>query len=132
MSREEIEAFVRSAYEAVNREKRAVPEWWHPDGEFINSREDPDHAVYRGFEAIARQHAGWFDSYPDLHVEPLEIIPNGNRAFVWTRFTGQGAESGIPLEMELAHIWTVEDGKIRRIEEYFDRAEGLEVAGLSE
>jgi ketosteroid isomerase-like protein len=34
--------------------------------------------------------------------------------------------------MELAHVWTVEDGKIRRIEEYSDRSAGLEAAGLEE
>jgi ketosteroid isomerase-like protein len=32
--------------------------------------------------------------------------------------------------VELANVWTVEKGKIRRIEEFFDRAEGLEAAGL--
>ena len=29
-------------------------------------------------------------------------------------------------------VWTVEGGKIMRGEEYFDRAEALEAAGLSE
>jgi ketosteroid isomerase-like protein len=32
--------------------------------------------------------------------------------------------------MELAHCFTVEDEKIRRIEEYFDRAEALDAVGL--
>jgi hypothetical protein len=34
--------------------------------------------------------------------------------------------------MELAEIWTLEGGRIRRIEEYFDRAEALDAVGLSE
>ena len=36
----------------------------------------------------------------------------------------------VPMEMELSHIWFVEDGKFKRVEEYFDRAEGLAVAGI--
>ena len=50
--------------------------------------------------------------------------------FVWTRFTGHGADSGAAMEMELAHIITIEDGKTRRTQEYFDRAEALAAAGL--
>jgi hypothetical protein len=36
------------------------------------------------------------------------------------------------MTMEMAHIATVEDGRLRRIEEYQQRADGLEAAGLSE
>jgi ketosteroid isomerase-like protein len=34
--------------------------------------------------------------------------------------------------MELSHVLTMRDGKAGRIAEYFDRAEALEAAGLSE
>jgi ketosteroid isomerase-like protein len=88
--------------------------------------------IYRGIDEIRRQHQGWFDSYPDLRVEPLEIRSNGDRVFAWVRFTGHGAKSGISLEMELAHVGTWEGGKLRRLEEFLDRNEALEVLGLSE
>ena len=65
-------------------------------------------------------------------VEPLEIQTSGDQAFVWVRFSGHGAESGIPIDMELAHIVTVKGGKILRVEEYSDRADGLEAVGLPE
>ena len=127
----EIEDLVRFGYDWFNREHEPPPTW-HPDGEFINAREDPDHAVHRGIDAIRKQHQGWFDSYPDLRVEPVEIRSNGDRVFVWVRFTGHGADSGAAVEMELAHVVTYEDGRIRRLEEYFDRAEALEATGLAE
>src|SRR5689334_1104928 len=125
------EILVRVAYEWFNREKEPPPTWL-PDGEFINAREDPDHAVDRGTDAIRQQHQGWFDAYPDLHVEPLEIRTNGDLVFVWTRFTGHGADSGAPMEMELAHVHTLEGGRARRTEEYFDRANALKAVGLEE
>ncbi len=37
-----------------------------------------------------------------------------------------------PADWYLAIIFTIRDGKIVRGEEYFDRAEALEAAGLSE
>jgi ketosteroid isomerase-like protein len=52
--------------------------------------------------------------------------------FLWVRFTGHGAASGAPLEMELTHVYTIRDGKAVRCAEYFDRAEGLEAAGVAE
>ena len=50
--------------------------------------------------------------------------------FVWVRFTGHGAESGAAMEMELAHVATFEGGKLRRMQEYSDRAQALAAVGL--
>src|ERR1051325_9271275 len=96
---QENEDLTRFSYEWFNREKEPPPTWL-PDGEFINSREDPDHTVYRGIDAIRKQNQGWFDSYPDLRVEPLEIRSKGDRVFAWVRSTGPGAKSGEPLAIE--------------------------------
>jgi ketosteroid isomerase-like protein len=131
MSQENVE-FVLAAYEWGNRERRLARAWWHPDGEYVNAREDPDHATHRGVEAIDKLFTSWIDAYPDVQVEPLEARAGGDRVFVWVRFSGHGAESGILLEMELAHVIAIEDGKIKRLEEYFDRAEALEAVGLPE
>jgi ketosteroid isomerase-like protein len=127
----ENEELVRFGYDWFNREREPPPTWL-ADGEFINSRADPDHAVHRGLEAIRKQNQDWFDAYPDLRVDPVEIKSNGDRVFVWVRFTGHGADSGLAMEMELAHVITLEDGKTRRIEEFVDRDEGLAAVGLSE
>jgi ketosteroid isomerase-like protein len=123
------EILILIGYEWFNR-KRALPPTWLPDGEFINAREDPDHAVFRGIDAISRHFQSWFDAYPDLHVEPREIRIARNLAFVWTRFTGHGADSGAAMEMELAQVVTFEEGRTRRIQEYFDRSEALRAVGV--
>ena len=36
------------------------------------------------------------------------------------------------MEMELAHVYTMRDRKAAQVVEYFDKAEALEAAGLSE
>jgi ketosteroid isomerase-like protein len=128
----DVEELVRWGYAYFNRE-HGPPPTWHPDGEFVNAREDPDHATYSGIEAIRAQHQGWFDAYPDLHLEPREIRVNGDHVFIWVHFSGHGADSGLAMDMELAHVLTIdEEGRTRRLEEFFDRAEGLAAAGLGE
>jgi ketosteroid isomerase-like protein len=140
MSQESVEDFIRRGYarfnqaerEPVDEQELASLDIWHLDGVYVNSASDPDPAIHRGIEAVRRQIGRWVEAYPDLQVEPLEIQTNGDRAFVWVRFSGHGAESGVPIAMEMAHVATVEDGKLHSIEEYQERAEGLEAAGLRE
>ena len=132
MAELDVEELVRSGYAHFNRE-REPPPMWHPDGEFVNAREDPDHSTYRGIDAIRKQHQGWFDSYPDLTVQPLDVRQNGDRVFVWVHFSGHGADSGVAMDMELAHVITIDDeGRTRRLEEFFDREEALASVGLED
>jgi hypothetical protein len=36
------------------------------------------------------------------------------------------------MDMELAHVATIEGGKVRRIQEYSDRGKALEAVGLAD
>jgi len=140
VAQESLEEFIRRGYarfnqaerDPVDEEELASLDIWHPDGVFVNDANDPDPGIHRGIDAVRQQIGKWVEAYPDLQVVPLEIQTNGDRAFVWVRFSGHGAESGVPIDMELAHVNFVEGGKVRRIEEYSERADGLEAAGLVE
>jgi ketosteroid isomerase-like protein len=142
MSQEKLEDFIRRAYTRFNeaepdpsgQHKLAwVLDFYDRDAVYVNDARDPDAGIHRGIEAVRQQVGRWVEAYPDLQVEPLEIIQtSGNQAFVWVRFSGHGAESGVPISMELAHIVTVKGSKVLRVEEYSDRADGLKAVGLSE
>jgi ketosteroid isomerase-like protein len=132
MSVEENVAFVLDGYARYNAgERKPELSFWHADGEYHASRSDPDSAVHRGIDAIRRQYARWEEAYPDLRVEPLEARGNGEQVFLWVRFVGHGASSGVPIDMELAHVYTLRDGKAARVVEYTDRGEALRSIGLS-
>jgi ketosteroid isomerase-like protein len=132
MSRENVQ-FVLDSYARFNAGEKEPGLWfWSEDAEYHASREDPDSAVHRGIEAVRRQFASWLDAYPDLRVEPLEARGKDDVVFLWVRFSGHGGESGVPMEMELAHVITIRDGRATRLVEYFDRAEGLQAAGISD
>jgi ketosteroid isomerase-like protein len=131
MSQENLE-IVLDGYARYNAGDRVPQLWfWHPDAEYHVARDDPDSAVHRGIEAIRQQFASWEEAYPDLRVEVLDARANGDQVFLWVRFVGHGAISGIPLEMELAHLYTMRGGKAAKVVEYMDRDEALAAVGLS-
>ncbi len=140
MSQENLEDFIRSAYARFNEaqpdpsgeHKLASLDFYDRDAIYVNDARDPDAGIHQGIEAVRQQVGRWVEAYPDLRVEPLEIQTNGDQAFVWVRFSGHGAESAVPIDMELAHVVTVKGDKVLRVEEYSDRPDGLKAAGLSE
>jgi ketosteroid isomerase-like protein len=132
VSRENVE-FVLDSYARYNAGERRPELWyWHEDAEYHASSDDPDSEVHRGIDAIRKQFERWEEAYPDLKVEPLEAKDNDERVFLWVRFVGHGAGSKLLIDMELAHVLTLKDGRVRRCEEFTDRAEALAAAGLEE
>jgi ketosteroid isomerase-like protein len=132
MSEENVK-FALDGYARFNAGEKTAELWFYtPDAEYHVAREDPDSAIHRGIDAVGRQLAEWVEAYPDLTVTPLEARGNGDKVFLWVRFSGHGEGSGVPVEMELAHVLTMRDGRVARTVEYTDRAEALEAVGLSE
>jgi ketosteroid isomerase-like protein len=132
MSAENVERVIE-AYQRYNAGERGPELWfWHEEAEYHASSTDPDSAIHRGIDAIRGQFETWEEAYPDLRVEPLEVKDAGDHVFAWVRFIGHGASSGVPIDMELAHVQTFRDGKVARLTEYPDRAEALAAVGLTE
>jgi ketosteroid isomerase-like protein len=131
MSEENVEV-VRRAHEHFRRTAEVLPEIYDPDAEWMAAREDPDAETHRGLEAIRGYFAQWTGMFEDIDFRAEELIDAGHKVFAWIRFSGRGATSGVPVEMEQAQIWTFREGKVVRVEEYFDRREAREAAGLSE
>jgi ketosteroid isomerase-like protein len=129
MSEENLE-LVRRQHAAFTDSGRFAAENAHPDVEWMAAREDPDAATHQGAAAIQRYFDHWTEMFEDMRVDALELIDAGDRAFAWVRFTGHGAGSGAAVDMQQAQVWTFREGKVQRVEEYFDRDEGLRAAGL--
>ena len=89
--------------------------------------------VYEGADGIRRFFADIEDAGPDfrLHPERLEAV-GGERVLAFVRLTFHGRASGLSIPAENGNVYEFEDGKIRRVQVFFDRAEALEAAGLSE
>ncbi len=131
MSRENVER-VRRQHEHFSRSGEVLSEIYDADAEWVAAREDPDAATHRGVEAIGGYFAQWTEAFESTDLRAKELIDAGDKVFAWIRFTGHGASFGTPAELEQAQVWTFRNGKVVQVEEFFDRAEGLQAAGLSE
>ena len=58
----------------------------------------------------------------------LSIIAN----FTWHSHPGSTATVSVPVEVQLFHVVTLREGRVRKLEFFHHRAEALEAAGLSE
>ena len=59
-------------------------------------------------------------------MEPERFIAAGDQVVVLIRVVARGHLSGVSLDRETAHIWSIADGRVTRCEVYFDRSEALE------
>ena len=74
----------------------------------------------------------WTEDF-DWSIELEQAIDVGDdRVVVRTHQRAIGKGSGVPVELQMGGLWTVEGGLVTRAENFFDPAEALEAAGLSE
>ncbi|MFN2617177.1 MAG: nuclear transport factor 2 family protein [Thermoleophilaceae bacterium] len=88
-------------------------------------------AAYHGIEGVERFLNEWLEVWDDYEVTVEEIIaaPDG-RVVSMLRHRGKGRDSGIPMDLKMAQIATLHDGKVTRLDNYDDPAQALEDAGL--
>jgi ketosteroid isomerase-like protein len=133
MSQENVE-IVRAAYDAFERgDLDGVSQLHDPAIEWQTSAEDPDVATHRGRVAVRRYFEGYMETFPGFRAELEECVAAPDRrVFTTTRYTGRARASGMDMDWRQSVVYTVECGLIVRAEEYFNREEALEAAGLRE
>ena len=73
------------------------------------------------------------ERWAELTAEPVEVIEIGeDRIVALVRQSGRGRQSGIPIEIHFFAIYTLRDGKLRKVEYFRHREEALEAARLRE
>jgi len=100
---------------------------WIPTGSF------PGPNSYRGRDGVTEYMRTWAEDFDHLSfdIERLIDAPDDRIvALVHQRASGQG--SGVPVEMDLAAVYDLKDGRVIRIRNYLDPADALQAAGLRE
>ena len=84
-------------------------------------------------------HAGYrevwgqvLESFEDWTLEPEELIDLGHHLISVTRMSGHGAGSGAPVSQRVFQVYTFRRGLVVKQEDFGDRGEALEAAGLRE
>jgi ketosteroid isomerase-like protein len=81
---------------------------------------------YSGIDGFFQAFKEWLEPFSEYHAEAIEFIEVGDRVVVPNRQWGTGRESGVPVEIEVAHVYEFEDGLIVRVDEYDSKTEALE------
>lgn len=133
VSEENLE-IVRRLYDAMHERGataalKAALDFIAPDGELELFPPMPRER-YRGPDEIKELLVEWDAIFGDYRLEPEDYLEASGRVVVLARFKGKGASGGVPVDIPMAHIWTLSDGVITRAQFFTDRRQALEVAGL--
>jgi len=129
LSQENVEV-VRSAWEAfTRRDNDAVFRLYDPEVEIHDVFYD---RIYRGLDGVRDYFREWVSIFDALGSEVEEWIDAGDDVIAVLRSHGRGKRSGVPVEQHESHLWTLRDGKLRRLRIYRSRDEALKAAGLEE
>jgi ketosteroid isomerase-like protein len=134
MSQENVE-IVREGWEAWQRgDLPALFRQCDPDVVWDTSHfHDWPESTYHGIQGVERFLREWLEVWDGLEIEVDDVrAASDERVVSLIVQRGTGRSSGLAMEMEMAHVATLRNGKITRFENYEDRAEALEAVGLSE
>ena len=88
--------------------------------------------VLRGREGMDAFAAVLQETWSEWQCVPERYLDTENRVLVFARLVAVGHESGVPIELETNHIWTIRNGRSTSMCVYRDRSEALEAVGLRE
>jgi ketosteroid isomerase-like protein len=126
LARRYLETFNAGGLDAAER-------FWHPEIEVYDPPTWPDAGRYAGRAAVRQVIETYIELGWDGQLRDPEYFDAGDEALVVWQARGQTAHgSGFPMDQTIAHLVLYEEGRVRRIRQYFSRAEGLEAAGLEE
>jgi limonene-1,2-epoxide hydrolase len=131
MDDEEKIATLRRFHDAFNRgDFESVVQLVRPDVELVRTG---GMSSLKGVAALRE----WMepDAIEEQRIEPTEFRVNGEKVFVREHATGRGAGSGIPIDIVVPGVFTLDDhGLVKEIQAFLphQEAEALEAAGLRE
>jgi ketosteroid isomerase-like protein len=131
MTGENMELARRAADAFAGRDVETMRECVHPDGQLQSMFSGPQGRVYHGPDDVARYVEDIDAAFDNWRAESLAIHEGeGDRLVLLYRATGVGKGSHIPVDLPVAMVWDVKDGKLWRGRVYLDQKAALAEAGL--
>lgn len=90
----------------------------------------PSGQPWVGKDAVAR---GFFmkagPEWERWSVVPGEVIETADAVVIECRYAGTYKPTGLPLDVQVCHVWRFRDGKVRSFHQYVDTARLQDVMG---
>jgi ketosteroid isomerase-like protein len=129
MAQENVE-IVRRVFAMTDVDSASA--WWHPEIEWVVAREHPEARTLKGREAVTAYFGEWEATLEDARLEMASFVDAGGSVVAFGTVRGTGAGSGADVQVPIAFVCTLANGKLARVEEYLDPPEALKAAGLAE
>jgi hypothetical protein len=139
---ETIRAIYRMLKEVGSSELFALPQGdrraifervFHPE---LEIRQSPEIVLdtagtFHGFEGFDRAGHELLEALGEIEFEAGESLQSGDVVVFEIRATAMGIGSGVPVELQMAHEWEIEDGLARRWVVHPTLERALTAAGLA-
>ena len=119
-------SLVRAAYDAFNEGR--IADWAAanlPDDFELVPRAAVGGSGFIGPEGVATFFADVTEAWESSRIEIEDVVEFGDRIVILGRLHNRGRGSGMELDVIAAHLWTVADGVLVRVEMIGDRDEAL-------
>ncbi len=83
-----------------------------------------------GADGFREAWADWTSPFSSYRINLEEMIDAGDRVVSLVAMSGKTKTGGVEVEAAGAAVWTVADGRLRRVEFHIDRESALRAAGL--
>lgn len=101
----------------------AVLELLDPDIEWIEAEGFPYGGTYRGPEQVVEnvfEKLG--EEWEPFEVRPERFVDGGDTVVALGEYSGTYRETGKSVRVPFAHVWTIEDGRATRFQQFTDTA----------
>jgi ketosteroid isomerase-like protein len=96
-------------------------------------RAGPDGGEYHGIEGLTAAWRDFLAAWEDFRIKTDRVMPGEAGVYVLLiRLTARGKGSGVTIDAEVANVVRMRDGRIARLEMFWDREAALAAAGASE
>ena len=124
---------VRTVYEAMSQgDLDTAFEAAEPDLELIPPGQSPSSEPVRGVEGMVAWLTDQRETVGELSLEVEDLIDGEEDVVALLLLRIRPRDSEANLELRIAHLWTLHDGKLVRCEVFPEREKALEAAELRE
>jgi ketosteroid isomerase-like protein len=88
--------------------------------------------TYRGHDGVLQWVVDWRQEWTDYELDIERIEDLGDQVLTVERNRATGKRSGVAVDMQTVHLWTLRNSKVVRWHGYASPEAALEAAGLSE
>jgi ketosteroid isomerase-like protein len=121
--------------------ERALSEWVR--GEFWNAElyaadvvfvvSGPDAAEYHGIDGLTAAWRDFLSAWDDFRIETERVVSGAPGVYaLLLRLFARGKGSGVDIDAEVANVVNVRDGRIARLEMFWNRDAALRAAGAQD